>query len=134
MKIEKGDRWLRIELAGDIDLAWYEGHRVDIEMALEPCPALVIVDVEQVSFMDSTGLSLLVEAYRRCRLEDGEVCVLHPSPFVVNTLGIAGLDQIVTVVTSSQEVRQIYDRVAALDGSDSAIPTGGRSEVETSNA
>ena len=115
MKFEKGNRWLRIELVGEIDLAWYEDHRADIERALENRPALVIVDVEHVSFMDSTGLALLAKAYRRCKDQCGEVCVIYPTPFVQRTLGIVGLDQVVTVVTSDEDVRQIEDRVAALD-------------------
>ena len=115
MKFEKGNRWLRIELVGEIDLAWYEEHRADIENALKTCLALVIVDVEHVSFMDSTGLAILAKAYRRCQGEGGEVCVLLPTPFVQRTLAIVGLDQIVTVVTSDEEVRHIEERVAALD-------------------
>ncbi len=117
MKIEKSSQWLRIGLFGEIDLDWYEDHRADIELALRDCPALVIIDVEHVSFMDSTGLSLLVQAYHRCQLQDGEVYVLHAQPKVARMIGVAGLDQVVTVATDSQEVRHVYERMAQTDPS-----------------
>src|SRR4051812_796575 len=100
MKIEKGSGWLRIQLSGEIDLAWFESHGAAVSEALQDNPALVMVDLEHVRFMDSTGLSLLVQAYRQCQAASGEVCVIHPQPFVARTLGIAGLDQIVTVVNN----------------------------------
>jgi anti-anti-sigma regulatory factor len=75
----------------------------------------VMVDVEHVSFMDSSGLALLAMAYRQCQQRDGEVCVIHPQPFVARTLGIAGLDQVVTVVNDCREVRELYNRMSQLD-------------------
>ena len=115
MKIEKGRGWARLVLEGDIDLAWLESHSADVEDSLQDNPALVIVDVEHVTFMDSSGLAILAKAYRECRQRDGEVCVIHPQPFVARTLGIAGLDQVVTVISDCREVREIYSRLAQLD-------------------
>ena len=39
---------------------------------------------------------------------------------MARTLGIAGLDQIFTVVNNCHEVREIYNRLGQLDGSDSS--------------
>ncbi len=127
MKIEKNTHWLRFELCGEIDLAWCESHSAEIELALEDCPALVVFDVERVNFIDSTGLSLLVQAYHACQRQDGEVCVLHPQPIVARVLGAAGLDQLVTVVSTCEEARGIHERMAGLDLVDTS--TRVRSEV-----
>jgi anti-sigma B factor antagonist len=113
MRVEKNEQWLLLELAGDIDLAWHEDHQEQIRSALTDCPPLVIIDLEQVNFMDSTGLSLIAQAYRHC--VDGEVLVLNPRHFVMRTLGVAGLDQIVTVVSECAEVRAVYDQLATPD-------------------
>ena len=86
-----GNRWLRIELVGEIDLAWYEDHRADIETALEDCPPLVIFDVEHVSFMDSTGLGLIARMCQHCRPKDGFVYILKPSATVYKAMDIVGL-------------------------------------------
>jgi anti-sigma B factor antagonist len=114
MDIEKHSQWLRLELSGDIDLAWYEDHREAIDCALTDCPPTVLIDLEQVRFMDSTGLSLIVQAYRARADRTGEVIILNPCPFLQRTLGIAGLDQLVTVVSTREEARQVYHQLAHL--------------------
>ena len=116
MHIEKNDQWLLLELSGDVDLAWYDAHREDIQTALADCPPRVMIDLEHVRFMDSTGLSVIVEAHRQCI--DGEVLILNPRHFVMRTLGIAGLDQIVTVVSDRDEVRAIYAQLTEADSRD----------------
>jgi anti-sigma B factor antagonist len=118
MHIEKNDNWLRLQLFGEIDLVWRDAHRDDIQVAFENCPPLVIIDLENVRFMDSTGLSLVVEAYRHCM--DGEVLVLNPRQLVLRTIGVAGLDKIVTIVSSCDEIRALFDRLAQLDSDQSA--------------
>ena len=112
MKIEKGEGWLCLELSGDVDLAWYERHRADLDSALEGNASLVVFNLEHVGFMDSTGLALVARAYRQCPEEDAEVYVLHPAPIVAHTLAVSGLDEVVTIVTDRREVTQIYDRLA----------------------
>jgi len=120
VKIEDGPGWLRLILSGEIDLAWCESHRADIEIALQNMPPLVFVDLEHVSFLDSTGIGLLVQVHRHSELVDGEVCVVCPRPFVARTLGIAGLDDVLTIVTSPSEAKRIYAGVGVVDASDSA--------------
>ena len=114
MKIEKYSQWLRLELSGDIDLAWHEDHREAIGAALTDCPPTVLIDLEHVVFMDSTGLSLIVQAYLARGDDSGEVIIINPCPFVQRTLALAGLDQIVTVVSTCEEVRQVYHQLADL--------------------
>src|SRR5215207_359807 len=109
MHTEKNDRWLLLELSGDIDLVWVDDHREEIQAALFACPPLVVIDLEQVRFMDSTGLSIVVHAYRHCL--DGEVLILNPRHFVMRVFEVAGVDQLVTVVSDSAEVRAVYDHL-----------------------
>lgn len=124
VKVVDGPGWRRLELSGEIDLAWYESHRADIERTLQDMPPLVFVDVERVTFLDSTGIGILVQVYRQSQLVDGEVCVVCPRPFVARTLGIAGLDAVLTIVTSPSEAWEIYAGVARLDGSATTTGTG----------
>ena len=123
MKIRKGDGWLCIECSGDIDLAWYESHRADLDAALADNANLVVFNLEHVSFMDSSGLSIVARAWRQSTEEDAEVYILHPAPIVVRTLAISGLDQLVTIVTDPQEAGQIYERLAGFDAQSAANPT-----------
>jgi stage II sporulation protein AA (anti-sigma F factor antagonist) len=117
MKVVDGPGWRRLELSGEIDLAWYESHRADVELALEDIPRLIFVDVERVTFMDSTGIGVLAKIYRQSQIVEGEVCVVCPRPFVARTLEIAGLDDVLTIVDSASEAWEIYAGVARLGGS-----------------
>ncbi len=62
-----------IELAGEFDLAAEPVFHSGVEAALsEP---LLVLDLSHVSFMDSTGLRLLLETDARVRENDGR-CVI----------------------------------------------------------
>src|SRR5215204_3832392 len=113
MHIEKNDNWLLLELSGDIDLVWVDDHRDEIQAALADCPPLVVIDLEQVRFMDSTGLSIVVQAYRHCM--DGEVLILNPRHFVMSVFGVEAVAQLATAVSDSVEVRAVYDRLVKSD-------------------
>jgi hypothetical protein len=46
--------------------------------------------------------------------------VLNPRQLVLRTIGVAGLDKIVTIVSSCDEIRALFDRLAQLDSDQSA--------------
>ena len=53
----------------------------------------LIVDVEGVTFMDSSGIGALASAYKR----GAHVTVRHPSPTVMRELVMCGLDRLVAI-------------------------------------
>jgi anti-anti-sigma factor len=54
--------------------------------------SLVVVDLLQVSFMDSSGLGAIHEARRVAIKDGGSLVVCRPSPMVSRVLEITGLD------------------------------------------
>jgi anti-anti-sigma factor len=74
-------------LAGELDLAGVDSVRAVILPHLTPPPDRVIVDAERLSFMDSSGIALLVEISNRV----GRVEVVNPSPIVRRVLEATGL-------------------------------------------
>jgi anti-sigma B factor antagonist len=44
-----------------------------LNQSLPPAPAKVAVDLSQVTFIDSTGLSALVQGMKRCRERKGDL-------------------------------------------------------------
>jgi anti-anti-sigma factor len=51
----------------------------------------VIVDVSDVSFMDSSGLRVLIDAATRAREGGGDLIVAHPTPGIARLIEISGL-------------------------------------------
>jgi anti-anti-sigma factor len=74
-------------LAGEID----SYTAPDLAERLEADPSLVVLDLTEVTFIDSSGLRVLVEGHRR-RVEAGSSLTLRsPSAAVQRLLEISGL-------------------------------------------
>lgn len=71
----------------------------------------LVVDLANVTFMDSTGIGVLVGVWRRVHAASSALAIAVPSPQVRRTLTTAGLDKILPVYDSEQEaleaVRQL---------------------------
>ena len=75
-------------LSGEVD-----AHTAPIlASAMESLPAgIVRIDMADVSFMDSSGLRVLMEATARARDSGGDIVVVRPSPTVTRLVEISGL-------------------------------------------
>lgn len=60
----------------------------------------IVVDLEKVGFMDSTGLGSLVAGLKRIRERDGELAIVCTREPVLKVLGITGLDRVFPVHAS----------------------------------
>jgi anti-sigma B factor antagonist len=76
----------------------------------------LVVDLEGVEFMDSTGLGVLVSSLKRAREHDGNLTLVCSRPQILRVLAITGLDRIF--------------EVAGPAGTPAAMPGEGASEVE----
>jgi anti-sigma B factor antagonist len=87
-----------VALAGDIDLATIPEARADVFAALTANPgATVVVDMSAVTFLDSTGLGMLVSANRQAEEAGGRVVLRAPTEPVRKVLEITGLDKVFLV-------------------------------------
>ncbi len=76
-----------IALAGELDLASVETTRAGIEPVLDRNPAHVTFDLEKLTFMDSSGIALLVQVSN----EIETVTLTHVPPIVHRVLEATGL-------------------------------------------
>lgn len=63
----------------------------------------IVVDLEGVGFMDSTGLGSLVAGLKRIRERDGELAIVCTREPVLKVLGITGLDRVFPVHDSVEK-------------------------------
>ena len=74
---------------------------------------VLVVDLSDVTFIDSTGLGVLVATRRWTRSRSAElVLVVRPGTVVARVLTIAGLDAVFTTVPSRDEALSAVDRPA----------------------
>src|SRR5437588_11158032 len=76
VEISGDDRATVLTVTGELDLATSPALEAQLERASSG-PDLVILDLRGVSFMDSTGLSLLVKAQRRAQESQRQLAVVR---------------------------------------------------------
>lgn len=86
-----------VAVRGEIDL--YTGPMLweRVSAALDAARPRVVMDIGGVSFMDSTGISVLVMALRRLREDGGVLVVRSPSRTIFKLLELTGVANLVTV-------------------------------------
>jgi anti-sigma B factor antagonist len=85
-----------VTLRGELDAHDAPGLRETFAAALDgaEAPATVVLDLGQVTFLDSTALGSIVGLLRRVREAGGELRVVLPSAPAVRIFEITGLDAI----------------------------------------
>jgi anti-anti-sigma factor len=86
-----------VHVDGEIDAGTAPALGQALDAAVDRGMRTVVVDAAEVTFIDSSGLSVLVAAHKRLQVDGGELVVAHASAPVRRLLGIAGLDRVLTV-------------------------------------
>lgn len=89
--------------SGDLDAYTAPGLRSDLHGATEAESRLVVVDLTDVTFIDSAGLGALVGAHRRMRESGGRLRIVRPSPLVARAFELTGLDEILELCDDRDE-------------------------------
>jgi anti-sigma B factor antagonist len=93
-----GDGWAVLRLAGEIDTACRKECLAAAREAVQSGAGEILVDLRDVTFMDSTGMSALALLLRGAT-RTPRVLLLEPQPVVVTSLRVSGLLDAVEVVT-----------------------------------
>ena len=89
---------LSIHIRGEIDHHTSSAIRTGIDSTLfEKRPQRLILDLSGVSFMDSSGLGLIMGRYSVMKELGGEMTVWNPSPETRAILTLAGMDRLVKI-------------------------------------
>ncbi len=86
-----------IELAGDIDVYSVGRLRSELLDLSGRGRHLVVVELSGVTFMDSSGLGVLVGAMKRARDGGGVVVLVAPSEPIMRVLRVTGLTKVFPV-------------------------------------
>lgn len=80
-----------ITVAGEVDIQTSPILEEQLVALLDQGLSSVIVDLDQVTFLDSTGLSVLIAGLKRCQTAGGTLRVVSPQPNVRRVFAITGL-------------------------------------------
>jgi anti-anti-sigma factor len=79
-----------LSLDGELELATAPRIERELRRIEETDAGVILVDLEDVTFIDSTGIRLLITAAARCR-RDGRLVIDRPSAAVLRVLRLAGV-------------------------------------------
>jgi stage II sporulation protein AA (anti-sigma F factor antagonist) len=93
----EGDRAI-VTVRGDFDLQVAERVVHEIEEVEERSPALLVIDLSRLSFLDSSGMGVIAAAQARA-VEAGRRIVLVKPPYTVRrAFELSGFDDVIEVV------------------------------------
>ena len=98
----EGD-WSIIEVEGEVDMFTSPKLREAIVRTVDTGSYRILVDLEGVTFMDSTGLGTLVGGLKRVKEHDGILALVCSSRSVMRVLTITGLNNVFSISSSVEE-------------------------------
>lgn len=105
---EKKGNAVMVRLFGEIDLAWVDILRNSLESELENTEVRhLIINLGGVTYIDSSGLGVLLGRYRKVSKNGGKIFLVGAIPQVRKILEISGLLRIMPEFSSEIEaIRQ----------------------------
>ena len=83
-----------IAVGGEIDVYTAPRLREAIVAAIDDGHTRLVVDVEKVEFLDSTGLGVLVGALKKVRADGGTLDIVCTQERILKIFDITGLDKV----------------------------------------
>ncbi len=93
-----------LSVRGELDLASSPALEEQFEQALAEAPSLLIIDLRELEFMDSTGLSVLIRAHQRTQEAGHRLAIVNGSRQVRRLLSLTGVADRLTIVDDPQEL------------------------------
>jgi anti-anti-sigma factor len=100
---ERRQQTLVISLAGSLDALTAEQVQSFIETQFEGGQQQLILDLNEVDFMSSSGVRLLLDVLRTSRAMGGDLRLAAAQPGVERTLGVSGLLRVLKAYPSVEE-------------------------------
>lgn len=94
------DERLCVRLDGEIDHHTSTRLRTEVDEAIYlHTPRQLVLDFQDVTFMDSSGIGLIMGRYRILRPLGGEIILLRPAPHIKRILRLAGMEKLAAIRT-----------------------------------
>jgi anti-sigma B factor antagonist len=96
-RVNAVDGIVTVELIGELDAMAAPDARDVVLESLQHGASGLVVECSELTFIDSAGLSVLIEAHREIEARHGTLTIRRPTPLVARLMLATGLDRLVTV-------------------------------------
>lgn len=105
--IDRSDEGCVLTLSGEVDLYTAPNlKQAIVDIVDDGCTSLVL-DLEQVSFIDSSGLGVLISGLRRVKEHGGTLRLVCTKDSILKIFRITGLDKVFPVFATADEAREL---------------------------
>jgi anti-sigma B factor antagonist len=127
LHVDREDGTVYARLAGELDVAAEENlERIFEEIARDPASRCLIVDMRGVTFLDSSGLRILLVQEMRSRRGGIDFAVIPPRGQALQAMQLAGVHRLIELRTESggplSEAAKAGERASAGIGTDDEDP------------
>lgn len=92
------DRNLLLECSGELDHAGAKEAIRELDLAMDAAvPLRLILDFSGITFMDSSGIALILRAHRKMQMFGGSLVLCNVPAQAMRVLDAAGVSRIVTI-------------------------------------
>ena len=103
LDVSQRDGWAVLAVSGEVDVATAPRLRERLVGLVSEGRHRIVVDLEGVDFLDSTGLGVLVGALKRVRTHGGDLALVCTQPRVLKVFEITGLTKVFPMHASVDE-------------------------------
>ena len=93
-----------VRLEGELDMANAPLLQAAIEEAALDADSMLVLDLQQLRFIDSTGLRIILWARERCEEEGRELALTPGSQQVQRLLAISGAGEHLRIIASADDL------------------------------
>jgi anti-sigma B factor antagonist len=98
LRSETRDENVLVTIRGDFDLQVAAGATEALTELESRAPGSLVIDLRDVSFMDSSGMGVIAGAHARATAAGRRFAVIAPPAGVRHAFEISGLEEVVTIV------------------------------------
>jgi len=106
IRSDRADGVCTLTLEGEVDVYTAPRLKETLIETIEAGCANVIVDLQQVGFIDSSGLGVLVGGLRRAKERSGAIRLVCTRDNILKIFRITGLDKVFPIFESLEEARK----------------------------
>ena len=93
-KIYDKEKFLQVEIKGDLDIYAEEEFKSFIEREIENTDKDLLIDLKDLDYLDSTGLGLFMKIYKLAQERGNTVSIINPKENILKLFKITDLTDV----------------------------------------
>jgi len=108
MELRQIRNTLLVRIKGEMDMVIADRLRKEIDRKLDGKKVInLVINMEKVTFIDSSGLGVILGRYKKISGLNGKMYIVGASPSVSKILMFSGINKLISMYNSEQDIVNI---------------------------